>query len=305
MKKRLTESAICLGDLKTAAIYFDRVIPLSVTCVQGGPRGFYCYTPDEVPLKAALELAFGEKLHIGYMPDFLSSIWLPLKEISDSFHHESNTNDKSDILHSKLPALYNNNVVLPNGRHVREVISNIAHGFGINSAHVILQSNQEEAQEAKSECPTLTLYNLSLIDAQSASWEQIMELRNDEASCMRLRRIKSFLRENYQGYSLDHIQDSLLVQLEDYENARKKHGFNAVVGSLGVLLDAKSLQGAMAAAISTGLFAGPIGALGAGALVEIGHLSLEIAKQAHAIREFEQTHELGFIFSSRQALRGR
>ena len=63
---------------------------------------------------------------------------------------------------------------------------------------------------------SLTPANIPLIDTSKASWEQILERRKDTRALRKLRKLKMFLQDNYQGKDKDYIEDDLAMRLDKY-----------------------------------------------------------------------------------------
>lgn len=109
--------------------------------------------------------------------------------------------------------------------------------------------------------------NIDLIDTNNASWDQIVEVRNDIDSRKKLQRLRVFLTKNYKNESRNFIEDDIAKGLDDYEVARKKHGFDTVVSSLSILLDAKNIHSAAAAGIGAAFLGGPIAGITSAAAI--------------------------------------
>jgi hypothetical protein len=132
-----------------------------------------------------------------------------------------------------------------------------------------------------------------------------MELRNDVESRKQLRRLRLFFFQNYMGKPVAFVEDDLMRRIDDYEQARKKHGLDAVLSSISVLLDARTLQAAAVAGITTALFGGPFAGISAGAVVEFGKVMIEVTKKRAAIRDLANGHELGYILRAQGASQRR
>ena len=79
------------------------------------------------------------------------------------------------------------------------------------------------------------IQSLSLIDTSKASWGQIIEIRN-------LKNLRLFFFSNYQDKPGDFVKDDLLKRIDEYDSARKKHGFDLKATSMLTLLKSKNLQ---------------------------------------------------------------
>jgi len=304
---QLTKSAICFGNLKQAGLYFDSVIPIAFRVLRGG-AGFpdvFFDIPEEIPASALVNLVFGitpkdhdEKWrHVGKFIDqwglFARSIHAlrsPKTESSRDDHYED------------VKALYLSDASA-DGISVRQEFSKLAASLGRNCASVIIADDPNEVGEHS--YAVLSLSNVALVDTSKASWEQIVELRNDPDACQMLRNLRLFFQNTYQGQSQAYIEDDLAHRLEDYDKARRKLGFDAVVGSLGTLLDSKNLQATAAAGIAAAFLGGPVTGIATAGVVELGKFSLEVGNRLFAIKQFRQSHELAYILHARSNLDAR
>lgn len=117
-----------------------------------------------------------------------------------------------------------------------------------------------------------------------------------------LRRLRLFFTENYIGKSRAFIEDDLLRRVADYERTRKKHGFDAVLSSLSILLDANTLQAAAVAGLTSALFGGVAIGVTTGAAIELGKVLIELGKKQANIRNLAEGHELGHVIRAREKL---
>ncbi|NRF68994.1 hypothetical protein HLB44_18530 [Aquincola sp. S2] len=136
---------------------------------------------------------------------------------------------------------------------------------------------------------------MELINTASASWEQIIEVRQDGESRRRLQRLRAFLDEKYAGKSLAFVEDDLASRLDEYDQARRKHGFDTATGSLSALVDAQSLQAAASAGIATALLGGPWVGASSAAIVELGKVAIEFAKRKRAMVDWQASHPLAYL----------
>lgn len=148
----------------------------------------------------------------------------------------------------------------------------------------------------------MTLLRLPWIDADAASWEQIIEFRQDIESARKLRRLRLFFYENYAGKSSAFIGDDLLKRLDDYEAVRKKHGFEALTGSLSSILKSSNLVSAVGAGLAAALFGGPVLGVGTTAAVEVGNFSIELSRKLFTVREYEKGHEFAYLIDAKKRL---
>lgn len=295
-------NVICFAGLKHAALYFDHVIPVSFRSMQGGDFDFE--VPELIPGFAFSHVVFGEDQPTGnnigrHAARFLDGWDRFIKAIGPSRQttiKSSRVDDYADV-----QQMYLDDVTLPDGSSVRNVFHVFARELGVDYASVQLD---KPTSDEGFEYTALTLLNLPLIDAENAEWEQIIELRKDSEAKAKLRRLRLFLNANYDGKSRGFVEDDLLCRIDEYDAARRSLGFNAVTSSLGILLDSKNIQAAASAGLAGMLLGSPVAGLSASAIIEVGQFSLELARQRHSIREFENGHQLAYLVDSRSKFGG-
>ena len=302
MKNSLTTSAISFNDTKTAALYFDRVIPIEFKVMRGTSDGIICEIPDTVEIDVLAQLIFGENSPRHRIISYLDDHWSPMMNQIRPLIKDPLPSQHPDA-YKELKSLYLSDASAPEIGSVRNTFRKFAKDLGIDSFSVLLpeKADTESFSQAYS---CLTTTNLPLVETTNATWEQIMELRSDVDSRKKLRRLRLFFLDNYTDKSHDYIKDDLHQRLDDYESARKKHGFDAVMSSLSILLDANSLQAAAVAGLTTGLFGGPLVGITTGAAVELGKVLIELSKKQAEIRNLSSGHELGYIINAQNKING-
>lgn len=293
-------AAISFGDIKVAALYFDRVIPIAFHSIYGSYERLFIKTPEPVPAEFAAQLIF-EKSRPFQVIEYIGNYW-------DSFirpilpHLKKQYASTDPKAYVELKQLYLEDARFSDGTSVRKQFSKLARQLGCPCYSIVLAADEEPKSYAETYA-CLALSRIPLVDVSNASWEQIMELRSDSEAATGLRRLRLFFFENYVGKPAAYIQDDLLRRLDEYDQARRKHGFDAMMSSIQVLLDSTSLQAAAVASLTAGLFGGAVAGLSAGAAVEIGKVLLEIANKRAEIRNLASGHELGYVIGAREALR--
>lgn len=92
----------------------------------------------------------------------------------------------------------------------------------------------------------LSIASLRLVDTENISYEQLLEFRNDNEAKEKLRRLRLFAYENYQGKSRSFIEDDLMARISDYESTVKKWGFETKSAVMTALMDSKLVGGGIA-----------------------------------------------------------
>ena len=297
-------NVICFAGLKHAALYFDRVLPVSFRQLRGSQEGVEYHIPEPIPEPAFSHVVFGADQPTGtnkyrHVTMFLEQWGKLIKAIEPSRPRHPTSSTVDD--YADVQEMYLQNVLLDDGRSVRQLFHRFANDLGVEYASVLLD---KATSYDGFEYTSLTLLNLPMIDAQSAEWEQILELRKDSKAKSKLRRLRLFLHANYDGKPVSYVEDDLLSRIEEYDTTRRAMGFNAVVSSLGLLLNFKSIHAAAAAGLAAMLFGGPVVGLSTAAVIEVGKFSVELARHRHTIREFEKGHQLAYLIDARSKVAG-
>ena len=293
-------NVISLGDSKQAALYFDKVIivdPVEQMGVLGG-------LPGQLS-EGAYKLIFGdvgseqELLRYNYeFQEYRKSLTLPamsFSRIADTDYFESNTT-------KALIEAYVNNQTHDNGTSIRQALAKFAKQMDVDSYSVLLPSSCRDSDQASDDDMSLTLTNIPLIDTRKTSWEQIFELRKDTQALRKLRQLKIFLHDNYQGKDKDYIEDDLAMRLDKYSDACKDHGLETSLSLLSIVLDARRLQTAIAGGVAATLLGSPLAGLSAAVSIELGQVVLEVAKKKHSFNKLRRDHELGYIIDASKRL---
>ncbi|MGB5820468.1 MAG: hypothetical protein WBG90_13370 [Saonia sp.] len=127
----------------------------------------------------------------------------------------------------------NENSHLKVSREQKEVI--FLEFLGINNVKKQSKKNEIKAID-------FLLDNVSLIDKDNLDWEQVIEFRKDVSSIRKVRMIRYFVLEFFKNHPKEQVADIIEMQLEDYENAIKKHGILTRTGLLKQLIDSKNLS---------------------------------------------------------------
>jgi hypothetical protein len=285
-------NVISLGDSKQAALYFDKVVIVD-PAEQMGVMGL----PGQLS-EGAYKLLFGESnseqdlLRYNYeFQEYRKSLSLPsmsFTRIADTDYFESNTT-------KTLIDGYINDETLDNGTNIRAALASFAGQMGVDTFSVLLPSRYRDSDQASNDDMSLTLANIPLIDTSKASWEQIFELRKDSQALGKLRNLKMFLQDNYQGKGKDYIEDDLAKRLDKYSDACRDHGLETSLSVLSMVLDARRLQTAIAGGVAAALLGSPLVGLTAAVSIELGQVVLEVANNKHDFNKFKRDHELGYI----------
>lgn len=294
------QNAVCFEDLKTAALYFDSVIPIAFQSMQGRGKGsdVLFRLPEEIPGEILVNLVFNvsprsnaEKwTHLGRYIDAWDAFIKAIHPARDRFPHS----------YEDVKRIYLADSAVGDSSTVRQEFKKLAAALGNNYSTVLLPSEESAAEETP--YAVLAISGVPLVDASKASWEQIVELRKDPDARRKLRNLRLFLHGVYQEKPREFIEDDLGRRIDEYNSARQRLGFEAVAGTISSLLDAKNLHAATATGIAAALAGGAITGIGSAVLVELGGMALEFSKKRFAIKQFENSHELAYLIRAKKAL---
>jgi len=308
-----SSAALSFGNAKVGAIYFDRVIPVTY--------GLLAYLNidepfhhGEMPVKVFHALLRGQrrvdgpmimdseevrrysKTMLKYFEDLFNPIYMMMNQDPDPDLDDigSDNDPYEELIIKAFRRLYRADLPLPDGTSPRETLAKIVSKSGIKNYSVLIPTDDDERDFGQT-YSCLALKNVPLIDSTRAEWDQIMELRKDADAIDKIRRLRLFFFENYSGRSPDYVHDDILNRLHEYEQERKKHGFEVVSSSLATLLDAKTLQATAVASLAAAMFGGPIAGLSAGAIVELGKVALEATTKHVQFRNLASGHDLAYL----------
>lgn len=168
-------------------------------------------------------------------------------------------------------------------------------GFDIN---YVMPSNKLCSPNATMEDISIILSGIDLIDTEKASWEQIIDYRQDEHAKKKLRNLRLFLQTNYIGKSRQYIEDDFGKRIDDYNSVVKEYGFNKKKSVISFLANSKNIRTFGTASIASVLLGQPIVATGTaltGICLDILNGTLEFVTQKHAFNKFKEEHELSYI----------
>lgn len=291
-------NVICFRDLKCASLYFDRVLPIAFRRMEGTGSDIVTTFPEPIPSRALINIVFDK------LPDEGAARYKDFGRIvdswgdfsKDSFAYWPTLPGSSELFdYGMLENAYLHNACLSGHLPVRRLFANYAASVGITRPDVLLPTYQTELAGSQ-EDPLVRLCMVPLIDADRASWDQILEIRSDPLARIKLQRLRAFAETNYTARSIAYIEDDLSSRIDEYARASKKHGFELVTGSLSTLLDSSNIQATAAATLAAAIVGGPVLAVSAAACIELGKFTLEFARKKRAMQDWATTHPLAYLF---------
>ncbi|UZD23466.1 hypothetical protein PBT90_08705 [Algoriphagus halophytocola] len=133
---------------------------------------------------------------------------------------------------------------------------------------------EENAMEAFS----ALMENVPQLDARNTSWEVISELKKDQESLEKVRRMRVWFHTEVKSKSFAAAQDLILSNMEDYKSSLKKHGASYKDGILEVFLKKENLTASIISALAGVQLAGAMEGIAAAGIPILGDLVLQIRK---------------------------
>jgi hypothetical protein len=157
----------------------------------------------------------------------------------------------------------------------------------------------------------ISLMNVKLVDTSKASWEQILEFRNDTDSHASVIRLCRFMNTAYAGKEKSFIEDDLCSRMERHNEAAAKFGFDLKATVLEAVCSSKVLQTSIAGAAGIAAASANLGgALTAGALAigavtaafEGGNAWLKLERRKFEYNQYLASHPLGYLIAAKEQL---
>ena len=327
-----------MGDLKLAALFFDRVVPVSDPFVDLGNYGNFkeasrfkilknlvgMQTTSDASVStfmnktsALFELSnkFVEKLTEIQKRDLLGKIrqvreeeiielsyYMPLIDTMRNWSQIIDRRTKKKIHFDDFNIFLGLSIIedvsIPNIGSINQFTESVCHSVNIRKPSLMLPPECLSFYNKVDDDLTLSLAGIPTIDTRKVSWENIIEFRNDKEAKKKLRNLRLFLCENYEGKSRAFIEDDLSKRLEDYDETCRDFGFETRTSILSAVLDSKNIQTTFAASAGAAIFGKPVvvaGTILAGVSIEIGKIAIEISKRTHAFHRIKRNHPLAYL----------
>ncbi len=296
-------TAVSLGDLKNGMLYFDNLIPVLLTAdlVQHS-RGDMSTLFTDMNSKLLREI----------LPKELTAnkeFTVELGELNWSAHNLLlKMLQKQFKLPDQLEGYTKSQYDQIEKNFANEYLSFIDK-FNLQSQPLISYGNSTFASlpdDNNLEQPgILTLSKLNLIDPSNASWEQLVEFKKDPDAKAKLRKLRLFAYENYEGKSKNYIEDDISTKIYDYEKTAKKFGFDMLQATINNVVNSKLFTGMATGSLIATVFAQPsmsIFAVSTGIAIEIGQFGLEFKKQKYELQSLLRDNPASFIIYSKENL---
>lgn len=155
---------------------------------------------------------------------------------------------------------------------------------------------------------TVTVSGMRLVDVSKSPWEQILDFRKDQDSKKKLEKLRLHLAYNYIGLQKEQIEAGILLDIDQYEQAAKKHGFELAASLLQATLDVKTLLGTSTAGTLIGHYAVgesvaglTIGAM-AGTALELGKITISVTSGVYSRKSMKNNHPMAYVIKAKEYL---
>lgn len=303
---KFERTAITIADAKESALYFDYIIPVNYG-LEIVKSYWNLYEkrkqPDETPPQFFSHCPFTRVFPL----DFLDNVLPPMFVHDHDFRSrllDINANS-GEIVTAK-----DENERWDVANKFGKLCCDFLREYGLTATPVDIPDLvifDDEETDDESEI-AVTLPSLNLVDAQHASWEQILEFRRDEDAHNKMRRLRLFALENYSGKSKTFIEDDLSVRLSDFQEAVRKWGFETKYAAFTTILSSKILAGALTGTLVSALLDAPLPAAGSalvGVALEVGRITMEVKKRRFALRSLMAENPVCYISEARSRLSGK
>ena len=145
---------------------------------------------------------------------------------------------------------------------------------------------------------SLILCSAHLIDVSSASWDKIIEFRKDKLARAGLLRFRKFFYDSFTGKTHSYIQEELERLKFDYDEAAKKHGFELTKQSITSILSARAIGGGgLMGFVASQAGLGPASMIAAAApiVAEFGIFAFQLYGNKHSRSEFQASHPISYL----------
>jgi hypothetical protein len=245
------------GDIKTAALFFDRVWAPPVNDI-GIPKDIAAYGATEHEVWPILLFELGDTLTPEQKAELSARNPGPLK-----FYESS-------------------------GMDIARTIANaFTQAHGVPAVPMFKSQNacDIEYKAGSSQSLLAAVEGIRVVDEARLTWEQVQEVRRDTAAKARLRRMRHWLDTEMVGKPMSYVSDEIGIRVDDYENSLKKHGIETFWGAMSDLLDEKFVMGISGAVAGASVAGGGMWGAIAGAGLAIGRVTISLRTRLIELRD--------------------
>jgi hypothetical protein len=320
-------TAIVFGNLKDALLHFEYVIPMNIsgiamglrpTIAESGPaverfkeismEGYREMNasfpePSDIVKLFPPQLASDSRFEVArnMFEGLLFAYMVKATEGQETF--EKYVRELANVVQTQQPV--DPNQLLPTTEGLQKLFAFIVSSFHlenvpVDSSHFFMGAS---GNEQFSNC--LSALQIRVVDTTKVTLPQIMEFRKDKKAMNKMRNFRLFAYQQFSGKDKAFIEDDIQRRLSDYYETLNECGFETTVKTLSFLFESKVLMGAFATSfvsllVGNGQLAAE--AFGAGAIIELGKLSLEYAKHKNELKKICRENPISYIADARMTL---
>jgi hypothetical protein len=283
---------VCISNTKDACLYFDDVIPLNLGEIipwRGNEDASALDILYNILPPTLLNPSAPEGLH-----PFVSRY---LQIYADIFPESIGFNTSIDKEYFEKRSRLLFPLLVEQKDNITNLLSEpINEVFGANDFGSIESQNAD---------PALILTGLNLIDTSKIQWKHILELRGDKESIKRLRRLRTFVFENYQDKPLAYINDDILNRIDIYESTAKKWGLKTKDSIFKIIFSSGTAIATTAATIASVYTGTPLSIslpLSVASTFLIGNIGLEIRTHKRDLSQFKHQDPITYLIDTKEKL---
>lgn len=285
MSYKSTYTALAWSDARSAALYFDRVIPVNIPDayrVDGDDPVYYEVLKNMLP-----ETLLDSSAKIGLAAPVVSYVSYFLLAFPQAAGVTSLSGGES--LERRAAS------TMPN---LLDAFGQVVANCGVNDFAIYGEPLSPTASSAGSD-PCLVLSNLNLVDTSKLTWRQVIELRKDSDSVERLRNLRRAVYKDYSGKSEAYIKEDIEFRISEYETATQFWNLPLQKGVLEIAMTGEALA-AVGAAVALALFGAPlVAAAAAGGAIAVGKAALSIAQRKRDIELERKRNPMAYLVKLR------
>jgi hypothetical protein len=289
---------------KTASLLYDRIwspsrdiVPDSIRC-WGGSFNEYLGVMRIITLyDSYMKKDLREENSKIFKNNFINNIYdiLKIKVNQGPWKLEINS-DVNKIKMREIEEFFYHNL-----HSIAQYFSNV-----YNKPLVPIYENEKDRDKLYSqgdrETILMILSNLSIVDEDKLTWEQVIGFRDDKDTQRKYKRFYHWLNKEMVDQSQAFIEDELSIRLEDYECALKKHGIKTIIGTVEEALNGEFFLGTCGVMGSLTLIDHPLLGFLAGSGLIIGKVGIKLVNTFMDYEDVESGHnsEISWVYKAKQ-----
>lgn len=151
--------------------------------------------------------------------------------------------------------------------------------------------------------PELILNSIKLIDTTDLSRKYLLEIKKDKEAMKNLRRLYTFIYQNYKDKPLTYIEDDLLNRIDQYATNTNHLGLKTKDAVLKIIFSSSTLVAGTTTAIFTALSGSTTTlpqSLAVGSTFILGNIGLELRSLKRDTYKFEQENPITFLIDAQK-----